>query len=125
MANPTVYFLVTFSVHDGKLAAFEDAAKASTAGTSQEPGALGYEWYRSSDRKTYKLVETYRDAAAALAHMNSSVVKDLVPKMLEFSSIASFEVYGDPGPEARTRLEAFGVTIYEFQQGLARQKAAA
>ena len=125
MANPTVYFLVTFNIHEGKLAAFEEAANASTAGTGKEPGALGYEWYLSSDRKTYKLVETYRDAAAALAHMNSSVVKDLVPKMLESASMASFEVYGDPGPEARARLEGFGAAIYEFKQGLGPQRAAA
>lgn len=121
MANPTVYFLVTFNIHEGKLAAFEETAKASTAGTRKEPGALGYEFYLSRDRKTYRLVETYRDAAAALAHMGSPVVKELVPKMLESASIASFEVYGDPGPEARARLEAFGATIYEFKQGLGRQ----
>jgi quinol monooxygenase YgiN len=120
MANPTVYFLVTFDIQEGKLAAFEETVKASVAGTRKEPGAQGYEWYLSSDRKTYKLVETYRDAAAALAHMSSSVVKDLVPKMLESASVASFEVYGDPGPEARAKLAAFGAAIYEFKQGLGR-----
>jgi quinol monooxygenase YgiN len=121
MANPTVYFLVTFNVHEGKLAAFEETAKASASATRKEPGAAGYEFYLSRDHKTCKLVETYRDPAAALAHMGSAGVKELVPKMLESASIASFEVYGDPGPEARARLEAFGATIYEFKQGLGRQ----
>ncbi len=120
MANPTVYFLVTFNVHEGKLAAFEETVKAATAGTRKEPGALGYEWYLSGDRKTYKLVETYRDAAAVLAHMVSPVVKELVPKLVESASVASFEVFGDPGPEARAKLGAFGAAIYEFKQGLGR-----
>lgn len=120
MANPTVYFLVTFNVHEGKLAAFEETMKAATAGTRKEPGAHGYEWYLSSDRKTYKLVETYRDAAAALAHMTSPVVKDLVPKLLESATIASFEVFGEPGAEARAKLAPLGAAIYEFKHGLGR-----
>ena len=44
MVNPTVYFLVTFSVHEGKHAAFEETVKAMVAGTRREPGAHGYEW---------------------------------------------------------------------------------
>jgi len=120
MANPTVYFLVTFNIHEGKLAAFEEAVKAATAETRKEPGAQGYEWYLSNDRKTYKLVETYHDAAAALAHMNGSAVSSVVPKLVESASVGSFEVYGDPGPEARAKLAAFGAAIYEFKQGLGR-----
>jgi len=120
MVNPTVYFLVTFSVHEGKHAAFEETVKAMVAGTRREPGAHGYEWYLGGDGRTYKLVETYRDAVAAMAHMSSTVVKELVPKLLESSSLSSFEVYGEPGPEARKILAGLGAAIYEFKQGLGR-----
>ena len=43
-----------------------------------------------------------------------------MPKLLESASMASFDVYGDPGPEARARLEKFGAAIYEFNQGIGR-----
>ncbi|HMK22011.1 MAG TPA: putative quinol monooxygenase [Terriglobales bacterium] len=120
MTGQPVYFLVTFTVHEGKLAAFEETVKAMVAGTRKEPGALGYEWYLSSDRKTYRLVETYADAQAAQAHMASPVVGELVPKLLQSGSMSSFEVYGDPGPEARKVLAGFGAAIYEFKNGLGR-----
>jgi quinol monooxygenase YgiN len=120
MAGQTVYFLVTFDVHEGKLSACEETIKAMVAGTRKEPGALGYECYLSSDRKTFRLVETYADTKAAQAHMASSVVGELVPKLLQSASMSSFEVYGDPGPEARKVLTGFGTVIYEYRQGLER-----
>ena len=55
-----------------------------------------------------------------MAHMSSMVVKDLVPKLLESSSLSSFEVYGEPGPEARKILAGLGAAVYEFKQGLGR-----
>ena len=120
MAGQTVYFLVTFTVHEGKLAAFEETVKAIVAGTRKEPGALGYEWYLGGDGKTYRLVETYADAQAAQAHMANPVVRELIPKLLESASLSSFDVYGDPGPETKKTLAGFGAAFYDFKQGLGR-----
>ncbi len=120
MAAQTVHFKVALTIHEGKLAAFEETAKAMTAGTRKEPGALGYEWYVSADRKTCRLLETYANADAALAHCTGLVVRDLVPKLLDSASVSAFEVYGDPGPEATAMLAGFGAAIFAFKQGLAR-----
>jgi len=120
MAGQTVHFIVSFNIHEGKLAAFEETAKAMIAGTQKQPGALAYEWYFSADRKSCRLLETYADAAATLAHCTGPVVQDLVPKLLESGGISGFEVYGDPGPQARVMLAGFGAAMFEFKRGLAR-----
>jgi quinol monooxygenase YgiN len=116
----TVHFNVSMNIHQEKLAAFEETAKAMIALTRKEPGALGYEWYLSADRKSCRLLETYANADAALAHCTGPVVGDLVPKLLKSVEVSSFEVYGDPGPQVAAMLGAFGATIFKFSQGLSR-----
>jgi quinol monooxygenase YgiN len=120
MSKQTVYLAVDFTINEGKLDAFEGVAQEMVAGTQKEPGALGYEWYLSADRKKCRLIETYTDASAVLAHFNGPVVQELVPKLLETASLAAFEVCGDPGPKATEMLKGFGAEIFEFRRGLGR-----
>jgi quinol monooxygenase YgiN len=120
MAAQTVHFIVDLTIHEGNLAAFEQTAKAMISGTKKEQGALGYEWYMSGDRKSCRLLETYANADAALAHCTGPVVRDLVPKLLESASVAAFEVYGDPGPQVSDMLAGFGAAMFEFRNGLGR-----
>ncbi len=115
-----VQFCVSLTIHENKLAEFERIAQEMTAGTKKEPGALGYEWYFSSDRKRCRLVENYADANATLAHIEGFVVQTLVPKLLEVSSIEHFEVYGDTGPKAAAALGAIGAEIFQHWRGLGR-----
>jgi len=77
MSNQTVYLAVDFTINEDKLDAFEAIAQDTVAGTQKEPGTLGYEWYLSADRKKCRLIETYADANAALAHFNGPVVQEL------------------------------------------------
>jgi len=74
----------------------------------------------SGDRKHCRLVENYNDADAVLAHMTGAVVRELVPKLLEVSSLKRFEVYGDPGPKAAEALAGVGAEIFQFWEGLGR-----
>jgi quinol monooxygenase YgiN len=120
MDKNLVYFAVDLAITDGKLDQFESVAQEMIAGTRKEPGALAYEWFLSADRKRCLLLETYADANAVLAHCTGSVVRGLVPKMLEASSIKSFEVYGDPGPEAAKILAGVGAEIFPLWHGLGR-----
>jgi hypothetical protein len=55
-----------------------------------------------------------------LAHLNGAVVRELVPKLLETASLSSFEVYGDPGPQAAQMLAGFGAGIFGLWHALAR-----
>ena len=112
MAKTTVCFIVSFTIKDGQFEAFDAVAREMTALTQMEPGTLVYDWYLSPDRAQCRLYESYVDASAVLAHMTGRVVQELVPKLLGFSAISGFEVYGDPGPVAGQMLTGTGATLY-------------
>jgi len=120
MSLQTVYLAVDLTINEGKRDAFEGIAQEMVAGSQREPGTVGYEWFLSADRKRCRLIETYTDAAAVLAHFKGPVVQELVPRLLGTASVAGFEVYGDPGPKAREMLAGFGAEIFDFQRGLDR-----
>ncbi len=120
MDNKIVRFTVDLAINEGKFDQFESIAKTMIAGTLKEAGALGYEWFLSADRKRCRLLETYKDQNAVLAHCTGPVVQQLVLKMLDTSSISRFEVYGDPGPEAAKMLAGVGAEIFPLWHGLGR-----
>lgn len=123
MNTQAVYFLLDLNILDGRQNDFERVAQAMTEGTQKESGALSYEWFLSADGKSCRLLETYVDSEAVQAHLAGHVVQQLVPKLLEFSSIARFEVYGSPDAQSAAALEAFGAEIFKGWKGLARSAA--
>jgi quinol monooxygenase YgiN len=120
MNKLTVGLNVGLAIHAGKLDAFETIARAMTEASDKEPGTLAYDFYLSGDGTKCRLVERYVDANAVLAHFRGPAVQQLVPEMLESSSISSFEVYGDPGPEVTTMVAAFKAEIFLPRHGLSR-----
>ena len=120
MSKQAVQFNVDLTINEGKLDAFRGIMQQMIAGTQKESGALGYKWYLSGDRKRCRIVENYKDADAVLAHMTSAVGRELVPKLLEVSSLNRFEVYGDPGSKAAEHLAGIGAEIFQFWEGLGR-----
>jgi quinol monooxygenase YgiN len=119
MDNQTVRLAVDLTIHEGK-DAFEAITHAMVAVSQNEPGTLGYEWFLSADRTKCRLLETYTDANAVLAHLNGPAVQELVPKLLGTASLAGFEAYGDPGQKAAEMLAGFGAEIFGFRRGLER-----
>ncbi len=120
MNDATVRFTVALSIAEGKLEAFEAIAQTMVAGSESEAGTLVYEFCLSNDRKRCRLVEKYVDADATVAHFTGPVVQELVPKLLEVSTISGFEVYGDPGPKAAEMMIAMGAEIFENWHGFSR-----
>jgi quinol monooxygenase YgiN len=120
MAASTVRFVVSFAINDGAFVAFERIARVMSAETQKEPGTMAYEWFLRADRASCRLFEAYADADAVRAHLTGPVIRELVPKLLETGSVAGFEVYGDPGPEASAILAGFGATIFPLWLGFAR-----
>jgi quinol monooxygenase YgiN len=117
MTKHEVRFTVDLTINVDKFDAFERVAQTMLAGTQKEPGALGYDWCLSADRRQCRLVETYEDSNAVLAHLTGPVVQELVPKLLDVSSISGFEVYGDPGPKAAEMLTGLGAKIFGLWRG--------
>ena len=120
MASATTWFIVSFTIAEGKIDAFEATVEKMVAGSLKEPGTLAYEFCLSADRTQCRLVEAYVDAAAVLAHLAGPVVQELVPQVLQASAISGFEVYGDPGAEAAKLLEGFGATVFPSWRGFSR-----
>jgi quinol monooxygenase YgiN len=120
MSKRVVRFTVELTVKEGHFAAFEAIVQTMITDTQKEPGALGYDFHLSADRKRCRLLETYADVNAVLAHMNGPVVQELVPKLLQTVTLNRFEVYGDPGPKAAELLTGIGAEIFPLWRGLGR-----
>jgi quinol monooxygenase YgiN len=118
--NKPVYFHVSLNIHEGKADAFRTLAGEMTATTKNESGALAYEWYFSADGKRCRLVETYADEAAVMAHIGGKAVQEFVPKLLETAALTGFEVYGDPGKQATEILTKLGAELFQHADGIAR-----
>jgi quinol monooxygenase YgiN len=115
-----VLLRVSLSVHDGKLDAFQAIAREMVEASRKEPGTLGYEWFMSDDGKHCQLIETYVDADAVLTHFAGPAVQVGVPKLLKTADVASFQIYGEPGPTVREGVGAFGAEIFSYWHGLDR-----
>jgi quinol monooxygenase YgiN len=113
MAIRAVHLVVEATIYEGSFDLFEDIAKEMLAGSRNETGTVGYDWYLSGDRRRCRLMETYTDANALLAHFKGPVVQQLVPRLLEHSRLDRFEVYGDPGQEGAELLKGFGAEIFQ------------
>lgn len=118
MAAQQVHLVVELTLHEGQQDAFNRLAQQMTAGTQTEAGALTYDWYMSSDGQHCRLLETYADANALLAHFTGPVVQQLVPQLAQIVTIDTFEVYGDPGPQVAAMLAGFGAVIFQRRYGL-------
>jgi quinol monooxygenase YgiN len=120
MGKRMVRFTVDLTVNAGKFDKFEAIALAMITATRKEPGALDYDWFLSGDRTRCRIIETYADADAVLAHCTGPVAHELIPKLLESASVSRFEVYGDPGPKAAEILARFEAEIFALWHGLNR-----
>jgi quinol monooxygenase YgiN len=120
MAERNVLIIVDLTINEGKVDEFAGLAKAMIAGSRKEPGTLGYDWYLSADGKRCRLVETYADANAVLAHLTGPVLRELLPRLLGLANLSRCEVYGDPGPKATEMLTGFGAEIFPLWQAFGR-----
>jgi quinol monooxygenase YgiN len=120
MSKQTVRFVVDLSIHEGKLDEFESIARTMIADTQNESGASDYDWCFSNDHRRCRILETYKDADAVLAHMLGNAVQISIPKLLQISKITRFEVYGDPGPKAAQMLVKVGAEIFDIWGGVSR-----
>jgi quinol monooxygenase YgiN len=120
MGKQTVRLNVDLNINDGKLDEFKSLAQTMTDISQKEPGTSCYQWYLSTDSKRCRLVESYVDADAVLAHFEGAAVREYVPQLMEVASVSGFEVYGDPGAKVTEMLAGFGAEIFPFWQGLER-----
>ena len=120
MLEKTVRLSVEATIAEGREEKFREIAKAMTGASEVEPGTLGYEWFFSADGRQCRLLETYADSAAVLAHFQGPAVNELVPRLMPLCRIDRFEIYGDPGPEVTSIAAGFGARLFSYWAGLSR-----
>lgn len=114
-----VSWVIELAVKEGQLDTFKALMEEMVAGTSPEPGTLGYEWYISGDGGTVHIFEKYADSDAMIAHV-SGFMQKWAGRFLESVDVTRFVVYGDPSPAARELLDGFGATYLGPWGGFSR-----
>jgi len=120
MKEHIVRLAVDFLVNDGQLENFKKVARAMADVADGEPATLGYEWFFSPDQQECRLLETYVDSAAVLAHFQGRCVAEFVPQIVQFSKVARFEIYGDPGEQVAQMVGGLGAKIFSYWAGMNR-----
>jgi quinol monooxygenase YgiN len=105
-----------FKINEGKLEDFKNLIPQLIAKVKEnEPGALEYDWYLNEEKMECKVLETYADSNAVLAHAGN--VGELLMKTMEIG-ILTAEIYGNPSAELSKALEGFAPKVYSFYSGL-------
>src|SRR5215467_9165262 len=82
-----------FKIHTGKTQAFKTLCEQFVDKTRTEPGCLYYGWSFDGDQVHCR--EGYRDAVAAIAHIEN--VAGLLTELVKIADVTRFELHG---PEA-------------------------
>ena len=114
-----VLLSVGMTMQDGKFEEFQAIVREIVALAKKEPGTLGYEWYKTSDGKSWRLIEIYMDADGLLAHLQGPALKEF-PRLMKMASLSGVQVFGEPGPKAREILTGMGAEIFSHSVGLRR-----
>lgn len=75
-----------------------------------EDGMLQYDWYKADNSSTIKVLETYVDSEAVLFHFDN--YKSFAPRLSEFRTFVSLEVYGTASNALRKRVEKINAIHY-------------
>ena len=95
------------SVKDGQLDNVRALMQEMIAGTSDEPGALTYEWFMDPDGTTLHICEGYKDSDATMAHLGNFGSK-YAERFMAYLQPTAFYVYGEPSDAVRGVLDGFG-----------------
>lgn len=92
----------------GELAPVVAAVRQVKVASLNEPGCLAYDFFQQ-DAGHLVTLEVYESSEAIIRHVDNIDFDDL----LAVVDMTDVEVFGNPGPELRTRFDALGnVSIY-------------
>jgi len=115
----TISWNLQMSVRESQLNDARDLMSEMVAGTKQEPGTEGYEWFLSADGKTCHINERYADSEAVMVHLGNFGSK-FADRFLACFEPTSLSVYGDPSAEARAALDGLGAAYLGWLGGFSR-----
>lgn len=118
--SENIFWIVASKIKEGELENLKVLRDEMTEYTkANEPGALNYEWFISSDEKFCNLFENYSDSSTAAAHMKS-FGKNYAQRFMSILDVKNFTVYGEPSEELAKILTPLGVTFMKPSAGFKR-----
>ncbi|MDH3704520.1 MAG: antibiotic biosynthesis monooxygenase [Acidimicrobiia bacterium] len=106
------------AVKDGQLESLRELMDEMVAATTNEPGALVYEWFISGDGTAVHIYERYADSDAVLIHLGSFA--NFADRFFGAVDPTGFFVYGEPSDTAAEALTGAGAQIMGRFGGFAR-----
>ncbi len=99
-----IILIATLRLLDNQLDGLKETVQALQAHCAEtEKGMLQYDWYISASKDTIKVLETYENSKAVLLHFDN--YKPFAPRLDEFRSFVSLEVYGPASAALLKRVE--------------------
>ena len=95
------------TVQEGQLEDARSLMAEMVSATTDETGAMGYEWFLSADGAVLHIHEQYVDSAAALEHLGNFGA-NFAERFMNCFAPTAFWVYGEPSAEVRGVLDGFG-----------------
>ena len=117
--SSTISWNLQMSVRENRLNDARELMSEMVAGTKEEPGAEGYEWFLSADGKTCHINERYADSSAVVVHLSNFGSK-FADRFLACFEPTSLSVYGEPSSEARAALDGLGAAYLGWLAGFSR-----
>jgi len=112
-------YTVVWNIKPEGLDAFKELAKKATELVrDNEPDIKGYQWYFNEDETICYTLEWHSSSESLLAHLAN--VGEVLPKILGYSDISRFEVFGNPSSKAMDALKGLGAEFYGFFDGFTR-----
>lgn len=119
MSDQIVKMVVKVNAKPGSLELFKQlATELKEITETNEPAALGYEWFVNGSQACY-LVETYPDSNALLAHMDN--ISSKLGPILDVAPLEELLVFGNLSDKAIAVLAGLGAKIFPPYTGFSRQ----
>lgn len=107
--NDNIFWVLTTKIREGELDNLRVLMNELTEATkNNEPEAMNYEWFISSDEKYCHLFEKYSNSASTIIHLKS-FFKNFGKRFMSILEIKSFTVYGNPSDELKEIMDPLGV----------------
>lgn len=114
-----IQYTIEWTIKPGGLEAFKQLAKEVIKLVHEnEPDMKGYQWYFTDDESKCYTAEWQSSSESLLAHLQN--VGDVLPKLLDYSDITRFEVFGNPNAAASEAVLGLGAKIYKYFDGFTR-----
>lgn len=111
--NENIFWVLITKIKEGETGNLKALISEMTESTKvNEPGAINFEWFISSDEKFCHLYERYENSAATVTHLRN-FTKNYAKRFMECLEVKSFMVYGKPSEEVIKMMSPLGVVFME------------